>query len=135
MKNGRYLALLGFAFLATLNAAACPVAAQEAHPNMSPAARLAETRLRVLLNSTSAISTIDYSKMTTEVAKVVRNHPENEPIVKLGIPQKIQFLGDPPGCHLFRLTYATAKIDFIIALNAEGKISAMYYHPAVDSPS
>jgi hypothetical protein len=56
-------------------------------------------------------------------------------IIKLGTPQTVTYLGDPPGGYLFRITFATAKIDFFLALNAAGKISAMYYHPAVIDPS
>ena len=79
---------------------------------------------------------MDYSILTGEVGKAVRDHPEGgEMIIKLGTPQAITYLGDPPGGYLFRITFSTAKIDFFMSLNSAGKISSMYYHPAVDMPS
>lgn len=117
-------------------AAIQPAAAERAAPPMSAEATLAEKRLKALIKGATSGGKIDYVLMTPEVGKVVRDHPEGgKMIVKLGTPQSITYLGDPPGCHLFRLTYANAKIDFVLALNSEGKISSMYYHPAVDDPS
>jgi len=111
-------------------------AAQQAAPPMPANATLAETLLKALLKDAAPGGKIDYNAMTPEVAEIVRDHPEGgEMIIKLGTPQTITYLGDPPGGHLFRITFATAKIDFFMALNGAGKISSMYYHPAVDMPS
>ena len=126
------LAIAPFALAASVG----PAAAQHTASPMSAEATLAEKRLNTLLESAIAGKDIDYSMMTSDVARVVRDHPEGgEMIISLGTPQSVDYLGDPPGCHLFRLTYATAKIDFMIALDPAGKISAMYYHPAEDTPS
>ncbi len=111
-------------------------AAQQAAPPMTASATSAETLLKALLKGAAPGGKIDYSAMTPEVAEIVRDHPEGgEMIIKLGTPQTITYLGAPPGGHLFRITFATAKIDFFMALNGAGKISSMYYHPAVDMPS
>jgi hypothetical protein len=130
--------------LATLVAVSPPVfafaihsaAAQQATPSMTAGATLAEKHVRTLLKSAAPGGKMDYSILTNEVGKAVRDHPEGgDMIIKLGTPQTVTYLGDPPGGYLFRITFATAKIDFFLALNAAGKISAMYYHPAVDAPS
>lgn len=111
-------------------------AAQQAAPPMTAGATLAEKHVRTLLKSAAPGAKMDYSILTTEVGKAVRDHPEGgEMIIKLGTPQTVTYLGDPPGGYLFRITFATAKIDFFLSLNAAGKISAMYYHPAVNMPS
>jgi hypothetical protein len=113
-----------------------PAMAQASSPAMSPKAVLAEKHVRTLLKSAAPGATMDYSILTNEVAKAVRDHPEGgEMIIKLGAPQTVTYLGDPPGGFLFRITFAAGKVDFFLALNAAGKISAMYYHPAVDMPS
>ncbi len=111
-------------------------ATQQTAPPMTASATSAETLLKALLKGAAPGGKIDYSAMTPEVAQIVRDHPEGgEMIIKLGTPQTITYLGAPPGGHLFRITFATAKIDFFMALDGAGKISSMYYHPAVDIPS
>ncbi|MEG3126218.1 hypothetical protein [Sphingomonas sp. GB1N7] len=111
-------------------------AAQQAAPPMSNRATLAEKHVRTLLKSAAPGAKMDYSILTDEVGKAVREHPEGgEMIIKLGTPQTVTYLGDPPGGYLFRITFSTAKIDFFLSLNSAGKISSMYYHPAVDTPS
>lgn len=111
-------------------------AAQQAARPMTAGATLAEKHVRTLLKSATPGAKMDYSILTAEVGKSVRDHPEGgDMIIKLGTPQTVTYLGDPPGGYLFRITFATAKIDFFLALNAAGKISAMYYHPAVEIPS
>ncbi|KQM49317.1 hypothetical protein ASE69_11130 [Sphingomonas sp. Leaf208] len=111
-------------------------AAQQAAPSMTAGATLAEKHVQTLLKSAAPGAKMDYSILTTEVGKAVRDHPEGgDMIIKLGTPQSVTYLGDPPGGYLFRITFATAKIDFFLALNAAGKISAMYYHPAISMPS
>lgn len=110
--------------------------AQQAGPSMTTGATLAEKHVRTLLKSAAPGAKMDYSILTNEVGKAVRDHPEGgDMIIKLGTPQTVTYLGDPPGGYLFRIAFATAKIDFFLALNAAGKISAMYYHPAVERPS
>ena len=111
-------------------------ATQQTAPPMTASATSAETLLKALLKGAAPGGKIDYSVMTPEVAEIVRDHPEGgEMIIKLGTPQTITYLGAPPGGHLFRITFATGKIDFFMALNEAGKISSMYYHPAADMPS
>lgn len=135
MKTRLVLAAL-IAVAPTVFTFAVHSAAQQAAPSMTAGATLAEKHVRTLLKSAAPGAKMDYSILTTEVGKAVRDHPEGgEMIIKLGTPQAVTYLGDPPGGHLFRITFATAKIDFFLALNAAGKISAMYYHPAVDVPS
>lgn len=97
---------------------------------------MAEKHVRTLLKSAAPGAKMDYSILTAEVGKSVRDHPEGgDMIIKLGTPEAVTYLGDPPGGYLFRITFAAAKIDFFLALNAAGNISAMYYHPAVGMPS
>jgi hypothetical protein len=111
-------------------------AAQQAAPSMTAGATLAEKHVRILSKSAAPGAKMDYSILTTEVGKAVQDHPEGgDMVIKLGTPETVTYLGDPPGGYLFRITFATAKIDFFLALNAAGKISAMYYHPAVIDPS
>ncbi|KQM71684.1 hypothetical protein [Sphingomonas sp. Leaf20] len=111
-------------------------ATQQTAPSMTTSATSAETLLKALLKGAAPGGKIDYSAMTPEVAQIVRDHPEGgEMIIKLGTPQTVTYLGAPPGGHLFRITFATAKIDFFMAVNGAGKISSMYYHPSVDMPS
>ena len=136
MKNQLIIATLMAVAPASLALADQPAMAQAASPAMSPKAVLAEKHVRTLLKSAAPGAKMDYSILTSEVGKSVRDHPEGgEMIIKLGAPQTVTYLGDPPGGFLFRITFAAGKVDFFLALNAAGKISAMYYHPAVDMPS
>jgi hypothetical protein len=136
MKTRLVLAVLIAASPPAFLFSAKSAVAQQGTPPMTAGATLAEKHVRTLLKSAAPGAKMDYSILTTEVGKAVRDHPEGgDMIIKLGPPQSVTYLGDPPGGYLFRITFATAKIDFFLALNAAGKISAMYYHPAVNTPS
>lgn len=102
---------------------------------MNAGATLAEKPVRILLQSAAPGAKMDYSILTTEIGKAVRDHPEGgDMIIKLPPPQTVTYRRSsrrPSVPHHLR----HREIDFFLALNAAGKISAMYYHPAVDVPS
>ncbi|MDD1450022.1 hypothetical protein NHF48_002160 [Sphingomonas sp. H160509] len=88
---------------AALSAVALPTfaiqfaAAQQAAPSMTAGATLAEKHVQTLLKSAAPGAKMDYSILTTEVGKAVRDHPEGgDMIIKLGTPQSVTYLGDPP---------------------------------------
>lgn len=72
-------------------------AAQQAARPMTAGATLAEKHVRTLLKSATPGAKMDYSILTAEVGKSVRDHPEGgDMIIKLGTPQTVTYLGDPP---------------------------------------
>lgn len=71
-------------------------AAQQAARPMTAGATLAEKHVRTLLKSATPGAKMDYSILTAEVGKSVRDHPEGgDMIIKLGTPQTVTYLGDP----------------------------------------
>lgn len=108
-----------------------PAAAQQNPSSLPPGAQAAEAVLRTLMAAaTGPASAMDYTMMTPAVADAVRDYPEGGDEVRaFGVATGLQFLGSPPGGYLFRITYPAVEIDFFLALNDEGKISAMYFHP------
>lgn len=114
--------------------AATPASASQNPPATPVEAQAAEAALRALMASaTGPMSGIDFDAMTPAVAANVRAYPEGADAVRaFGTATRIQFLGSPPGGHLFQIIYPSVQIDFFIALNDEGKISAMYFHPSTD---
>jgi hypothetical protein len=100
-----------------------------------PDARLAEERLRQLITAAASgtVFTYDFDRMTEAVANAVRSDPDTgEMVLSWGPAKSMTLLGSPPGGYLFRIVYETVQIDFFIALNPEGRITAMYFHPARD---
>lgn len=113
-----------------------PVAAfGQAAPAPAPQMR-AEVMLKSMLDQVSQGQEPTYENVTPEVAAGVHAQPEAGGIIAaLGPITDIEYLGAPPGGHLFRVSYATAKFDWLVAMNAEGKFDVMYFHPSVDFPT
>lgn len=113
----------------SLSVTAAPAFAQ----TKSAQAVAAEAAVKSLLDSASPGHEIDYSIMTPDVAAQVRAGPEISAMVRSwGPPKSVEYLGNPPGSELFKITYDAIAIDFLVVLNAENKISAMYFHPHVE---
>lgn len=113
----------------SLSVAAAPAMSQ----TKSASAVAAEAVVKKLLDSAAPGHEVDYSIMTPEVAAQVRSGPEVSAMVRSWGPAKsVEYLGNPPGAELFKVTYEASAIDFLVVLNGEGKISAMYFHPHVE---
>lgn len=107
-----------------------PAAAAESSPAKIAAA---EAALRKTITAMQAGSP-NYADMSDDLAAKVRE--QSAAILplfqQLGALESLRHQGAQDSAELFRVNFANAPTEWIIALNAEGKIVALLFRPAED---
>lgn len=131
MKPRAFAPLLAtFAILSALPIATAAFA-QGAEQQMPTGARAAQAELRQLLTDNYAQRPLNYAHMSAEVAAAIRASADTGAMIRAkGAIQSVQYEGNPPGAHLFLVTFEKGAQMWLIAMNAEGKISTLYFHEA-----
>lgn len=110
-------------------------AAAPAAPASDPAqAAAAEAALRAQIAAFQAGAPA-YDAMTPGLAEAMREQAATlTPLIQsLGALQSVDHIGAENGAELFMATFETAVTQWIIGLDAQGKIGAMLFRPAEDA--
>lgn len=105
-----------------------PAAAARSDPAKAAAA---EAMLKTTIAAIQA-GAINYSDMTPDLADKVRAQAANVLGVfgQLGALESVTHSGTQDGAELFTVAFANAPLEWLIALNPEGKIVALLFRPA-----
>ncbi len=97
----------------------------------APLNAAAEATLRTLIASAQA-GTMDYSVMTDDLASKVREQEAQlTPLIQgFGAVQAVDFTGSQNGADLFAVTFANAATEWMIGLDADGKVAVLLFRPA-----
>lgn len=124
-------AVMAQAAAATLpNTMDSPVA-PAATPPAAPANPKAEETLRAIISSIQA-GQLDYDLMTPGLATKVREQEATvTPLVQgFGALEAVRHVAVENGADLFLATFADQATQWIIGLNAEGKVELLLFRPA-----
>ncbi|CAN5436998.1 hypothetical protein BH10PSE1_BH10PSE1_21330 [soil metagenome] len=110
---------------------AAPAEAPAQTPSDPATVAAAEAMLKTTVAAMEA-GEPNYSDMTPDLAEKVRAQSANVlPLFQqLGVLQSVTHVGTQDGAELFTVVFANAPTQWIIALNPEGKITALLFRPA-----
>ncbi len=110
---------------------AAPAAAPAAPVQTTPANARSEELLREIIGGAQA-GTMPYALMTDDLAGKVREQEATVlPLLRgFGAVQAVDFAGSQSGADMFAVTFANASTQWIIGIDAGGKVAALLFRPA-----
>jgi hypothetical protein len=115
----------------TMDSPVAPAATPPATTPAAPANPKAEETLRAIISSIQA-GQLDYDLMTPGLATKVREQEATvTPLVQgFGALEAVRHVAVENGADLFLATFADQATQWIIGLNAEGKVELLLFRPA-----
>lgn len=110
---------------------AAPVEAAQSAPTSPAVIAATETALKATIAAGQS-GTLNYADMTDDLATQVRPRAATlTPIIQsFGSLKSVEHRGRENGAELFLVTFDNAVTQWIVGLNAEGKIAVLLFRPA-----